>query len=254
MRDDHIALKFQELQSMFRLPGFIRAETLMDFWGCNRSLVSRRLKIIDHRKLALVRSEHMGGGKRWYWIDPYLPDSMDSTSISPPKHPRISVTLSLPVLDRCRAYCRHEGVAMSVWVARLIEQEIEALSSQAVTQTNFNQEKPMATIDALRNNPPKWLDADRVEDLPDVSTDGRELWEMIATCTPGACISAHYSSLTLRVISDWLEHRINEANASQVYYEPWQFVQDLRNAAYRADAAILSDEYMPSPSGLEQDV
>lgn len=131
MRDDHIALKFKEVQSMFRLPGFIRAETLMDFWGCKRSLVSRRLKLIDHRRLAVVKSEHMGGGQRWYWIDPYIPDSMDCTLISQPKQPRISVALTPALLARCRAQCRLEGMTMSAWVAQLVEQEINGLRGKA---------------------------------------------------------------------------------------------------------------------------
>jgi hypothetical protein len=139
MHDDHIILKFRELQSMFRLPGFIRTETLMDFWGCNRSLVSRRLKIMDHRRLAIIRSEHMGDGRRWYWIDPYLPDAMDPASIRPPKQPRISVTLPPAAMDRCRAHCKAMGLPMATWVAGLIQQELDASAKASlVPPTGFS--------------------------------------------------------------------------------------------------------------------
>ena len=103
----------------------------------------------------------------------------------------------------------------------------------------------MADTNTLRANPPQWLDPDEINGLPDAFTDKRELWEMVATCTPGACISAHYSSLTLRVVADWLQRRIEQADANGWDYEPWQMVHDLQLAASTADAAIESCEIMP---------
>ena len=70
-KEDFYKQRLSELRSFFRLPGYIRADTLMAFWGCNRSLVSRRMRWIDQRGFAIIRSEHLEGGKRWYWIDPY---------------------------------------------------------------------------------------------------------------------------------------------------------------------------------------
>jgi hypothetical protein len=105
--------------------------------------------------------------------------------------------------------------------------------------------------DTLRNNPPEWLWPEEVEDLPNPAIDKRELWEMVATCTPGALISAHYSSLTLRLVADWLQHRIEQADANGWTYEPDRMINDLRVAAMAADLAIESagstggPEYMP---------
>lgn len=97
----------------------------------------------------------------------------------------------------------------------------------------------------LCNEPPSWLDDDEVIDLPNVTIDKRELWEIVATCTPMACISAHYSSLTLRVVADWLDLIVMQADANGWDIEPWQLVQSLRNAAIAADVAIDSDECLP---------
>jgi outer membrane murein-binding lipoprotein Lpp len=100
----------------------------------------------------------------------------------------------------------------------------------------------------LHHNPPQWIDPEEINYLPDALTDNRELWEMVATCTPGACISAHYSSLTLRVVADWLQRRIEQAHANGWNYEPWQMLSDLRLAANTADAAIEAGEIMPRQS------
>jgi hypothetical protein len=105
--------------------------------------------------------------------------------------------------------------------------------------------------DTLRNNPPDWLWAEEVECLPNPATDKRELWEMVATCTPSALISAHYSSLTLRVVADWLEHRMDQAAVNGWTYDPNRMINDLRVASIAADLAIESagstggPEYMP---------
>jgi hypothetical protein len=97
----------------------------------------------------------------------------------------------------------------------------------------------------LRTNPPLWVDDEEISDLPDAFTDKRELWEMVATCTPGACISAHYSSLTLRVVADWLQRRAEQAEANGWDYPVWRLVGDLRQAANTADAAIQYGDDMP---------
>ena len=74
---------------------------------------------------------------------------------------------------------------------------------------------------------------------------------MVATCTPGALISAHYSSLTLRLVADWLQHRIEQADVNGWTYEPYRMINDLQVAAMAADLAIESagptggPEYMP---------
>lgn len=60
-----------QLQSFYRLPGFLFSDSLMAFWNCNRSVVSSRLRRINDLELAVVRSEHHAAGRRWYWIDPY---------------------------------------------------------------------------------------------------------------------------------------------------------------------------------------
>ena len=65
--------RLREVQSFYRLPGFVFTESLMAFWKCSRSTAAHRLKKIHERNLAVVRSESLPGGKRWYWIDPYLP-------------------------------------------------------------------------------------------------------------------------------------------------------------------------------------
>lgn len=77
--DEFYAFHLKALQSLIRLPGFVHTETLMAFWGINRSGVSRRMKWIEHRGLAVVRSEHLEGSKRWYWIDPYINENDDRT-------------------------------------------------------------------------------------------------------------------------------------------------------------------------------
>jgi hypothetical protein len=110
------------------------------------------------------------------------------------------------------------------------------------TPTEHQMTNPTNT---LRINPPQWLDDEEINDLPDAFTDKRELWEMVATCTPGACISAHYSSLTLRVVADWLQRRTEQAEASSWDYPAWRLVSDLRLAANAADAAIEADEILP---------
>lgn len=97
----------------------------------------------------------------------------------------------------------------------------------------------------LRANPPEWLDADEIDRLPDVFTDKRELWEMVATCTPCACISGHYSSLALRVVADWLQRRVEQAEVNSWDYPAWKVVSDLRLAANAADAAIDADQILP---------
>lgn len=97
----------------------------------------------------------------------------------------------------------------------------------------------------LRNNPPSWLDDEELSSLPDAFTDNRELWEMIATCTPMSCISAHYSSLTLRVAADWLERKKDQADANGWKYEPCRLIHDLRMAAVTADVAIEMDDALP---------
>jgi hypothetical protein len=90
----------------------------------------------------------------------------------------------------------------------------------------------------LQSNPPEWIDSEDLAGLPDAFTDKRELWEMVATCTPRSCISAHYSSLTLRVVADFIEHRMEQAAANGWKYQPWRIVNDLRIAALTADLAI----------------
>jgi hypothetical protein len=97
----------------------------------------------------------------------------------------------------------------------------------------------------LRTNPPLWVDDEEISDLPDAFTDKRELWEMVALCTPRSCISAHYSSLTLRVVADWLQRRTEQAEANGWDYPAWRLVGDLRLAASAADAAIEADEILP---------
>lgn len=99
--------------------------------------------------------------------------------------------------------------------------------------------------DTLCANPPQWLDDEEINDLPDAFTDKRELWEMVATCTPGACISAHYSSLTLRVVADWLQRRAQQAEVTGWDHPAWRLVSDLRLAANAADVAIEADEILP---------
>ena len=101
----------------------------------------------------------------------------------------------------------------------------------------------------LHTNPPLWLDEEELNDLPDAFTDKRELWEMVATCTPRSCISAHYSSLTLRVVADFIEHRMEQALANGWKYQPWRIVNDLRIAAFTADLAIEGGETMPQRAG-----
>ena len=104
----------------------------------------------------------------------------------------------------------------------------------------------------LRANPPWWVDSDDIDDLPDAFTDKRELWEMVATCTARSCITAHYSSLTLRVVADWVERRMEQAAANGWNYEPWRIVNDLRIAAHTADIAIKADECLPRWPGEMQ--
>ena len=103
----------------------------------------------------------------------------------------------------------------------------------------------MTDSTTLRTNPPEWVDSEDLAGLPDAFTDKRELWEMLATCTPDSCISAHYSSLSLRVVADFIEHRMEQAAVNGWNYEPWRIVNDLRIAAHTADAAIEADETMP---------
>jgi hypothetical protein len=107
-------------------------------------------------------------------------------------------------------------------------------------------------INTLHYSPPQWIDPEKINYLPDALTDNRELWEMVATCTPGACISAHYSSLTLRVVADWLQRRIEQAHVNGWNYEPWQMLSDLRLAANTADTEIEAGEIMPRQSGEMQ--
>lgn len=97
----------------------------------------------------------------------------------------------------------------------------------------------------LHTNPPWWVDSDDIDDLPDAFTDKRELWEMVATCTAKSCISAHYSSLTLRVVADFIEHRMEQAAGNGWNYQPWRIVNDLRVAAFTADLAIEDGECLP---------
>ena len=104
----------------------------------------------------------------------------------------------------------------------------------------------------LHTNPPLWLDEEELNDLPDAFTDKRELWEMVATCTPRSCISAHYSSLTLRVVADFIEHRMEQAAANDWVDLPWRIVNDLRIAAFTADLAIEDGETMPRRAGEMQ--
>ena len=104
----------------------------------------------------------------------------------------------------------------------------------------------------LHSTPPLWLDDDELNTLPDAFTDKRELWEMVATCTPGSCISAHYSSLTLRVVADFIEHRMEQAAANGWKYQPWRIVNDLRVAAITADFAIEDGECLPRQIGEMQ--
>lgn len=104
----------------------------------------------------------------------------------------------------------------------------------------------------LHTNPPLWVDDDEINTLPDAFTDKRELWEMVATCTPDSCISAHYSSLTLRVVADFIEHRMEQALANGWNYHPWRIVNDLRNAAFTADLAIEDGECLPRQLGEMQ--
>ena len=104
----------------------------------------------------------------------------------------------------------------------------------------------------LRGTTPWWVDSDDIDDLPDAFTDKRELWEMVATCTARSCISAHYSSLALRVVADWVEQRMEQAAANGWNYEPWRIVNDLRIAAHTADAAIEADEALPRWPGEMQ--
>ena len=104
----------------------------------------------------------------------------------------------------------------------------------------------------LQSNPPLWVDDDEFNTLPDAFTDKRELWEMVATCTPRSCISAHYSSLTLRVVADWVEQHMEQAAANGWNYEPWRIVNDLRIAAHTADAAIEDGECLPRQLGEMQ--
>jgi len=105
------------------------------------------------------------------------------------------------------------------------------------------------TDNSLHFNPPTWIkkrcEIYDVSDLPNAFTDERELWEMVANGTPGSCISAHYSSITLRVVADWLERRMQQADSNGWDYEPWQLVSDLRLAANAADAAIEAGDYIP---------
>jgi hypothetical protein len=107
------------------------------------------------------------------------------------------------------------------------------------------------TTNTLRSNPPEWLDDEEVSNLPDAFTDKRELWEIVATCTPGSCISAHYSSLTLHVVADWLKRRAEQAEANGWDYPAWRLVGDLRQAANTADAAIDSKNVLPRRSDKE---
>lgn len=72
---------------------------------------------------------------------------------------------------------------------------------------------------------------------------------MVATCTPDSCISAHYSSLSLRVVADFIERRMERAAAGGWVYEPWHIVNDLRIAAFRADLAMENGETMPRRVG-----
>jgi len=104
----------------------------------------------------------------------------------------------------------------------------------------------------LRTNPPLWVDDDEINDPPDAFTDNRELWEMVATCTARSCISAHYSSLTLRVVADWIEQRMEQAAANGWNYQPWRIVNDLRVAAFTADLAIEDGECLPRWPGEMQ--
>ena len=97
----------------------------------------------------------------------------------------------------------------------------------------------------LHTNPPLWLDEEELNDLPDAFTDKSEPWEMVATCTPRSCISAHYSSLTLRVVADFIEHRMEQSSANGWNYEPWRIVNDLRIAAITADLAIEGGDCLP---------
>jgi hypothetical protein len=111
---------------------------------------------------------------------------------------------------------------------------------------------PMINLGTLHEAPPFWVDDEQIHYIDyaaDVFTDKRELWEMVATCTPTACISAHYSSLSLRLIADWLQRRIELAEINGWNYEPWRLVSDLRLAAFTADAAINAGETLPRQPG-----
>jgi hypothetical protein len=105
---------------------------------------------------------------------------------------------------------------------------------------------------SLQSNPPEWIDSEDISGLPDAFTDKRELWEMVATCTPDSCISAHYSSLSLRVVADFIKHRMEQAAANDWVYQPWRIVNDLRIAAFTADLAIEKGETMPRRVGEMQ--
>jgi hypothetical protein len=107
----------------------------------------------------------------------------------------------------------------------------------------------MSDSATLQSNPPLWVDSEDLAGLPDAFTDKRELWEMLATCTPDSCISAHYSSLSLRVVADFIERRMEQAAASGWVYEPWRIVNDLRIDAFTADLAIEKGETMPRRVG-----
>lgn len=122
---------------------------------------------------------------------------------------------------------------------------MDALRQASADVSGVELRPDWAHNDSLQANPPAWLDEDEVSTLPDAFTDKRELWEMVATCTPGACISAHYSSLTLRVVADWLERRMEQADVNGWDYEPWQLIHDLRLAAVTADTAIEMDSALP---------
>ena len=104
----------------------------------------------------------------------------------------------------------------------------------------------------LQSNPPEWVDDYDINDLPDAYTDKRELWEMVATCTPDSCISAHYSSLTLRVVADFIEHRMEQAASNGWDYQPWRIANDLRIAAFTADNAIEAGNTLPRRAGEMQ--
>ena len=130
---------------------------------------------------------------------------------------------------------------------RYIYRELQELRQLVQQRAEGPDVSPLVVdqINTLRLTPPAWLNDEEIKNLPDALTDKRELWEMVATCSPWACISAHYSSLVLRVVADWLQCRAEQAEINGWDYPSWRLVSDLRLAANAADAAIDACEIMP---------